>query len=61
MLRATQPAILFNCHDSGMAVATVPTEICPTLHCQIASEDVETISDAFMNVSMIEYADIIRA
>ena len=48
-LRATQPAMLVICQDSGSAIATEPTAIRPALHCQTASAAVVTISDAFID------------
>ena len=51
-LRATQPAMLVICQDSGSTIATDPTEMRPLFHCQIASDAVETISVAFISDSI---------
>ena len=48
-LRATQPAILFSCQASGMAVATAPMPMVPTDHCHSATAAIETISVAFIS------------
>ena len=53
MLRATQPAMLVNCQDIGIAVATPATAIWPTDHCQIAIVAVPTTSDEFMRLNVI--------
>ena len=43
---ATQPAIEMICHDSGSAIATVPTSTLPWTHSQIAMPPVPVTSMA---------------
>ena len=50
-LRATQPAMLVICQDSGSTIATDPSVMRPLLHCQIARLAVATISIAFITDS----------
>ena len=52
-LRATQPAMLVNCHASGKAVATAPRAMRPAVHCQIATPAVETINVAFISARIM--------
>ena len=51
-LRATQPAMLFSCQASGMAVATAPMAICPADHCHSATAAIDTIRRAFISTSV---------
>ena len=45
---ASTPDMLLICHAIGIAVATVPTSMCPVAHNPIASAPVPTINSAFI-------------
>jgi len=45
--------MLFNCQASGMAVATAPMAMRPADHCHSATAAMETISVAFIIISVV--------
>ena len=58
---ATQPAMEMICHDSGSAIATVPTSTLPCVHSQIASAPVAVTSMALSSDSRNENSVLSRS
>ncbi len=45
--------MLFNCQASGIAVATAPMAMRPSVHCHSATPAIDTISAAFIRTSVV--------